>query len=108
MLVRPGRIYLGVSWAKGEKGGSTNIDTISERCFFYITSSEQSANSFPFTPDSSHRAFGFSSGNIAGLANRRFQVLMLESVSNPKFYYRTKAPSDVGTQWSSWKGVATV
>ena len=98
---------LGVSWVTGYKPGSTNIDNVSERCFFTVLSSNQSANPFPFTPDSSHRAFGFSSGDINGLANRRFQVLMLESVSNPKFYFRTRSPSDSDT-WSSWKEVATV
>lgn len=97
---------LGVSWVTSAKSGTTNIDDVSERCFFVVLSSNQSANPFPFTPDSNHRAFGFSSGDI--IANRRFQVLMLESVANPKFYFRTKAPSDTSAQWSSWKEVATV
>ena len=97
---------LGVSWVTSAKSGTTNIDDVSERCFFVVLSSNQSANPFPFTPDSNHRAFGFSSGDI--IANRRFQVLMLESISNPKFYFRTKAPSDTSAQWSSWKEVATV
>ena len=97
---------LGVSWVASAKSGTTNIDDVSERCFFVVLSSNQSASPFPFTPDSNHRAFGFSSGDI--VANRRFQVLMLESVSNPKFYYRTKSPSDISAQWSSWKEVATV
>ena len=96
---------LGVSWVSSAKSGTTNIDDESERCFFLVLSSAQSANPFPFTPDSNHRAFGFSSGNI--IANRRFQVLMLESKSNPKFYFRTKTPEDSGA-WSSWKEVATV
>ena len=97
---------LGVSWVTSAKSGTTNIDDVSERCFFVVLSSNQSANPFPFTPDSNHRSFGFSSGDI--IANRRFQVLMLESVANPKFYFRTKAPSDTSAQWSSWKEVATV